>query len=59
MREDFAAEIEGHLAEKIEALVESGLSREAAFTAARREFGNVTLIQERSREVWRWPAFYA
>ena len=30
------------------------MSREEAEQAARREFGNVTLIEERSREVWQW-----
>ena len=30
-------------------------AREAEQTA-RREFGNVTLMQERSREAWQWPA---
>ena len=31
------------------------MPREQAETAARREFGNVTRIEERSREVWQWP----
>src|ERR1035437_2015555 len=35
--------------------MEEGLTREAAELRARREFGNVTLIQEHSREVWQWP----
>src|SRR5262249_32854435 len=39
----------------IEDLMEDGLSREEATRKARREFGNVTLIEERSREVWQWP----
>jgi hypothetical protein len=33
------------------------MTREQAERAARREFGNVTLIEERSREVWQWPRF--
>ena len=33
-----------------------GMSREEATFAARREFGNVLQIEERSREVWQWPA---
>jgi len=53
---DLSEEIQEHLEEKIEELVASGLSREEATTAARREFGNVTLIKERSREVWQWPS---
>src|SRR5262249_11369392 len=36
-------------------LMEDGLSREEATRKAHREFGNVTLIEERSREVWQWP----
>ena len=30
------------------------MSRADARLAARREFGNVTLLEERSRDVWRW-----
>src|SRR5271168_3180772 len=47
--------IQEHLAEKIEDLVEDGMSLENAEQTARRQFGNVTLIEERSREVWQWP----
>ena len=53
---DLSAEIEQHLAEKVDELVASGMSREEATFAARREFGNVLQIEERSREVWQWPA---
>jgi predicted permease len=52
---DLSEEIRQHLDEKVEALVQSGLSREAAVAAARREFGNVTSLEERGREVWQWP----
>ena len=31
------------------------MTQKAAEQAARRQFGNVTLIEERSREVWQWP----
>jgi predicted permease len=44
-----------HLAERVEDLVEGGMAREDAEFAAKREFGNVTRIEERSREVWQWP----
>ena len=47
--------IREHLEEKIEDLIDSGMSREEASRAARLEFGNVTRIEERSREVWQWP----
>lgn len=53
--EDLAGSMGEHLAEKIDELMEGGMSREEATYAARRAFGNVTRIQERSREVWQWP----
>src|SRR6202171_291989 len=53
---DLSEEIQEHLKEKIEELVASGMSRKDAAAAARREFGNLTLVHEDSREVWRWPS---
>src|SRR5215813_1567733 len=53
--DEIAESIRDHLEEKIEDLMEDGLSREEATHKAHREFGNVTLIEERSREVWQWP----
>ncbi len=47
-------EIRQHLDEKIEALIREGMSRQEAEHAARREFGNVTLIEERGREPWQF-----
>src|SRR5258707_2282387 len=32
------------------------MSRKEAAYAARREFGNITLTEEKGREVWRWPS---
>jgi predicted permease len=55
--DDLSISIQEHLDEKIDELMEDGLSREAAELRARREFGNVALIQEHSREVWQWPTF--
>jgi len=52
---DLSEEIQEHIEEKIEELVASGMPRKEATAAARREFGNVTLMEEDSREVWRWP----
>jgi predicted permease len=49
--------IREHLEEKIEDLMEDGMSREKAEQTARRQFGNVKLIEERSREVWQPPAW--
>jgi predicted permease len=53
--DDLSEEIRQHLDEKIDALVAEGMSREEAEHAARREFGNVTRIEERGRETWMWP----
>jgi len=52
--DDLSDEIEQHLIEKTDTLMAEGLSREEAERAARRGFGNVTRIKERSREPWRW-----
>lgn len=52
---DLSEEIQEHLEEKTQELVASGMSRKEAAAAARREFGNVTLVEENAREVWRWP----
>src|SRR5262245_5853498 len=51
---ELSQEIQEHLDEKIEELLATGMSREEAEHAARREFGNVTLAEEDSRSVWRW-----
>jgi len=53
---DLSDEIRGHLEEKIQEFVQKGMSRKEAAAAARREFGNVGLSEESSREVWRWPS---
>src|SRR5882762_8115039 len=53
---DLSEEIQAHLEEKIEELVASGMPRKEATAAARREFGNVTLIEEDGRALWRWPS---
>jgi putative ABC transport system permease protein len=55
MQTDLSEEMQQHLEEKIESLVETGMPREEAVHAARRTFGNATLIEQRSREVWMWP----
>ena len=52
--DDISVSIKEHLDERIDELTEEGMSRDEAERAARREFGNVTLHQERSREVWQW-----
>jgi predicted permease len=55
MTADLSEEMQQHLDEKIEALVTQGMPREEAIHAARRAFGNATLLEQRSREVWMWP----
>jgi len=52
---DLSASIHEHLEEKIEELVDSGMPRREAEQAARRAFGNVALLEQRSREAWQWP----
>jgi predicted permease len=53
--DDLSEEIRQHIDEKTEALIAGGMNREEAEQAARREFGNVTRIEERGRETWMWP----
>jgi len=52
---DISVSIQEHIDERIDELMEEGKSRDEAERTARRDFGNVTLLQERSREVWQWP----
>jgi predicted permease len=52
--DDISTEIREYLDEKVEELVATGMSRPEAIAAARRQFGNVTLIEQRTREVWQW-----
>ncbi|MGC2546700.1 MAG: ABC transporter permease, partial [Silvibacterium sp.] len=54
--DDLSVSIQEHIDERTEELMEDGMPRKEAEQAARREFGNVTLIQERGREVWQWAA---
>jgi putative ABC transport system permease protein len=51
---EISESIREHLDEKIADLMDRGMTREEAERTARREFGNVTQIEERSREVWQW-----
>jgi predicted permease len=54
---DFGAEIEAHLEMETDRLKEQGMSDEDARAEARREFGNVTRVQERFYESSRWPGW--
>jgi predicted permease len=53
---DLAAEMREHLEEKTEQFMRDGMSRNEAEQAARRAFGNTTLIEQHGREVWQWQA---
>jgi macrolide transport system ATP-binding/permease protein len=52
--DDLSEEMRLHLEERAEHLMREGMSPEEARQAARRAFGNRTVIEERSREVWQW-----
>ena len=53
-RRDVEEEISIHIAERTDELKESGIPEDEALRLARREFGNISLITEASREVWGW-----
>lgn len=53
--DELSESIREHLDEKIADLMDRGMSRDEAERTARRDFGNVTRIEERSREVWQRP----
>jgi putative ABC transport system permease protein len=52
---ELSESIREHLEEKIADLTDRGMTRQEAERTARRDFGNVTRIEERSREIWQWP----
>jgi predicted permease len=52
--DDLSVSIKEHIEERTEELVEEGRPRKEAEQAARREFGNVALMEERGREEWQW-----
>ncbi len=52
--DDISVSIQEHLDERVDELVEEGMLRDDAERIARRDFGNVTLLRERSREAWQW-----
>jgi len=54
--DDLSEEVRQHIEEKTEQIMRAeNLSHAKAEQAARRAFGNVTLIEQRSRETWQWP----
>jgi predicted permease len=52
--DDISVSIQEHLDERVDELMEEGMLHDEAERTARRDFGNVTLLRERSREVWQW-----
>jgi predicted permease len=52
---DLSEEIRLHIEERAEQLMREGMNREEALRRARVAFGNRTVLEERSREVWQWP----
>ena len=54
--DDLAEEIRSHLEMEEQENLESGMPADEAHYAALRRFGNVTLAQERSREMWGWDS---
>src|SRR5947209_1172129 len=53
--DDLSDEMRLHLEERVEHLIGEGLSSEEAQRQARVAFGNLAILEERSREVWQWP----
>ncbi len=52
---ELSEEIRLHIEERVEQLVGEGMRREEAQRRACLAFGNRTVVEERSREVWQWP----
>jgi len=56
LHDELAEELHEHIEEKTEQLMRlENLPRAEARRAALRAFGNPTLLEEQSREVWQWP----
>ena len=53
--DDLSEEMRLHIEERTDQLMAEGLSRQEAQRTARRAFGNRTLLEERSHQVWQWP----
>ncbi|HEY1578344.1 MAG TPA: ABC transporter permease [Terracidiphilus sp.] len=53
---DIDVSINEHIEERADELEAEGVPRREAEQTARREFGNVALTQQRSREQWQWRA---
>jgi len=53
--DDLSEEIRLHIEERTEQLIREGTPPAEAAHQARRAFGNRTVLEEQSREVWQWP----
>lgn len=53
--DDLSEELRLHLEERVEQLIAQGMSPHEAQRQARIAFGNLAVIEERSREIWHWP----
>lgn len=53
---DLSVSMQEHLEEKIDELMEEGMSRKDAEHAARKQFGNVLLTEQSGREAWQWQS---
>ncbi len=53
---DIDVSIQEHIQERADELEAEGVPRKQAEQTARREFGNVALVEQRSREQWQWRA---
>src|SRR5882762_4416955 len=53
--DDLAEEIRQHLERRRESLVDAGMDAREAEIEARRAFGNVTAVRDRSRDLWSLP----
>src|SRR3954471_7041044 len=54
--EDLEQEVQSHLAMAVRDRVERGETPEQAAAATKREFGNVLLVREVTRDRWGWTA---
>lgn len=52
--DDLSVSVQEHLDETVDELMDSGMSRKDAEHAARKQFGNVSLMEQRGREAWQW-----
>jgi hypothetical protein len=52
--DDLSEELRLHIEERVAQLTSEGLSPQEAERQARIAFGNLALVEERSREVWQW-----